>query len=106
MRIVVKEPGKDPEVKIISNNLYEMQQVVGGWIEIVRPFEDDHELLICNAEGAYLDGRPNLRISGQVIFGPFFICGEEFGDDGPECAGLTDEQAEKFMRFLRSITHD
>lgn len=101
MKVVVKAPGKGPEVKIITDNLYEMQQVVGGLIEIVRPFDNMHELLVCNEEGAYRDCRPNLRIGGQTIFGPFFICSEEFGDDGPECAGLTDEQAEKFMELLR-----
>jgi len=100
MKVVVKEPGKAPEVKMVTDDLYEMQRLVGGWIEIVRPFEDMHTLLVCNEEGVYRDGRPNVQIGNTVIFGPFFVCSEEYGDDGPECAGLADEQADYFMNIL------
>ena len=100
MNVVVKEPGKAPEVRMVTDDLHEMQRLVGGWIEIVRPFEDMHTLLVCNEEGVYRDGRPNVQIGNTVIFGPFFICSEETGEDGYEFAGLTDEQADYFMNIL------
>lgn len=100
MKVVVKEPGKAPEVRMVTDDLHEMQRLVGGWIEIVRPFEDMHTLLVYNEEGVYRDGRPNVQIGNTVIFGPFFVCSEETGEDGYEFAGLTDEQADYFMNIL------
>ena len=100
MKVVVKDPGKKPEVKEISDDIFEIQETVGGFFEIVRPFEDMHMLLVCNGEGVYRDGRPNTLIGGQAIFGPLFICGEEPGEDGYEFAGLTEEQAKHFMELL------
>ncbi len=100
MKVVVKDPGKKPEIKEISDSMFEIQQIVGGFFEIVRPFDDMHLLLVCNEEGTYKDGRPNILIGGQVIFGPFFICGEEPGEEGYEFTGLTDEQADHFMEVL------
>lgn len=100
MKVVVKEPGKAPEVRMVTDDLHEMQRLVGGWIEIVRPFEDMHTLLVCNEEGVYRDGRPNVQIGNTVILGPFFVCSEETGEGGYEFAGLTDEQADYFMNIL------
>ncbi len=100
MKVVVKDPGKKPEVKEISDDLFEIQETVGGLFEIVRPFEDKHMILVCNEEGVYRDCRPNILIGGQVIYGPLFICGEEPGEDGYEFTGLTDEQADHFMEVL------
>ena len=42
------EPGKPPEVVSMANTLQAMQEMVGGYIEIV-PLDD--ACLVCNDEG-------------------------------------------------------
>ena len=50
MRILVVEPERRPEAKEIGDSLGAMQEVVGGLIQSVYPF-DDPVALICNDEG-------------------------------------------------------
>ncbi len=40
MRVLVIEPGAKPVVKDIENTLESLQNMVGGYIECVYPFED------------------------------------------------------------------
>ena len=35
MKVIIKQPGKEPEVAEIENTLPALQQVVGGYIETV-----------------------------------------------------------------------
>ena len=79
--IVLKvEPEKAPERIEISGDLESMQQIVGGSIQAIYPF-DEPIALICNEEGK-LDGLPLNRAlrdeDGKiydVITGTFFLCG-------------------------------
>ena len=49
MKILVVEPGKVPSVREISQGLKAMQQVVGGPIQAVYPFQDS-AALVCHEE--------------------------------------------------------
>ena len=40
MKILIVEPMKRPRRIDIPHTLRDMQQVVGGYIEIIRPFDD------------------------------------------------------------------
>ena len=79
--IVLKvEPEKAPERIEISGDLESMQEIVGGSIQAIYPF-DEPIALICNEEGK-LDGLPLNRAlrdeDGKiydVITGTFFLCG-------------------------------
>ena len=42
MAVLVVEPGMSPYVKEIDSGLKSLQSEVGGWIEAVYPFEEDH----------------------------------------------------------------
>lgn len=99
MRIVVVEPFKSPEVKEIADTLEAMQNVVGGMIEAIYPF-DDPVAIVANDEGKTLGLLPNRGLRDDdgelydIICGTFFICGlteDNFGS-------LTEEQVEKFMK--------
>ena len=99
MRIVVVEPFKSPEVKEIVDTLEAMQNVVGGTIQALYPF-DDPVAIIANDEGKMLGLPPNRGLRDDdgelydIICGTFFICGlteDNFGS-------LTEEQVEKFMK--------
>lgn len=99
MRIVVVEPFKSPEVKEIADTLEAMQNVVGGTIQALYPFEDP-VAIVANDEGKMLGLLPNCGLRDDdgelydIICGTFFVCGlteDNFGS-------LTEEQVEKFVK--------
>ena len=98
--IVLKvEPEKAPERIKISGDLESMQQVVGGIIQAIYPF-DEPIALICNEEGK-LDGLPlnrSLRDEDgkicDVITGTFFLCGAPPEEES--FTSLTENQLEDF----------
>lgn len=89
MRILVIEPEKKPEEKEISDSLRAMQDIVGGLIQSVYPF-DESVALICNEEGKLMGLPANRGLrnkDGQVydiVFGTFFLCGAP-----PDCEHFT-----------------
>jgi hypothetical protein len=93
IKIVICEPEKEPKVVEIENELEPMQQIVGGYIEVVRPsvFENGI-LLICNEEGM-LDDLPKNR----GIHGIFFIT----KDGGEDFISLTDKEVETVIRLTK-----
>lgn len=97
MQVVIVEPEKKPVVQNIDNTLTSMQQLVGGTIQAVYPFEEP-VALICNDEGELLNLPLNraLRDSNGAIYdivaGTFFLCAAPVDSDHFE--GLTDEQAQ------------
>lgn len=101
IRVLVVEPGKDPEVRVIENSLEGMQQIVQGYIQHVTLHDKAGEdlALICNEEGKIQNLRMNAIIPeiGDIILGTFLIA----GIDRDEFASLTDEQIfemnERFM---------
>ena len=54
MQVVIVEPKKKPFVQNIDDTLTSMQQIVGGTIQAVYPFEKP-VALICNDEGKLLN---------------------------------------------------
>ena len=52
IKVLVKEPGQAPQIKVIENELEEFQKIVGGYIEVVGyDPEVPDVLIICNEEG-------------------------------------------------------
>lgn len=99
MQVVIVEPEKKPFVQNIDDTLTSMQQIVGGTIQAVYPFEEP-VALICNDEGKLLNLPLNraLRDSNGAIYdivaGTFFLCAAPADSDRFE--GLTDEQAQAY----------
>lgn len=100
MKVIIVEPGEEPYTKEINNELKDMQNIVGGYIEIVPLFHDI--VLVCNEEGILLNLPYNRFIKGNEIFGTFFICKNE----APELTGLTDEEADHWLALLELIRID
>jgi len=97
-------PGCRPEVISLLHTLKEMQNIVGGSIEALYPFED-LVAIVCNEEGKILGMEPNRAIynpdTGEimdVICGPFFVCGLTEDDFG----SLTGEQIAKYSKLLET----
>lgn len=101
MRVLVVEPKHRPVVKEIEGSLKAMQEIVGGVIQALYPF-DEPAALVCNDEGKLL-GLPmnrGLRDEGgklyDIIGGTFFICGISEDD----FTSLTDEQIHHFQQLF------
>lgn len=97
MRIIYKEPGKEPRTMIVPNTLKMLQDLVGGYIETLKIA--DNVVMIFNEEGKLLDLEPNFFVGaiGDVILGPVVICEE----DGEDFASLSDYNVELIGGILR-----
>lgn len=100
MRVLVVEPEHRPEVREIDDSLKAMQQIVGGLIQLIYPFNEPDVVLVCNDEGKVMDFPPNRALrdsSGQmydIIFGSFFLCGAP--GDSDHFTSLTPEQIKRY----------
>ena len=105
MRIVYVEAGKSPQVKNIEGSLKEMQGLVGGYIELLYPFNDT-AVIVCNDEGKIMGLPLNRSIKHpetgelyEIIAGNFFIC--DAPPDSENLEGLSSEQVEIYMETFK-----
>lgn len=97
MKVLICEPHKRPYVKDIEHTLENLQEIVGGYIEVLYPFDD--VAIVANEEGLLIGLEPNRAVERYgIIFGTFFICGLTEDD----FTGLIDEQIEQYGRLYRS----
>ncbi len=96
MKILIVEPGRYPHAADIPHTLRAMQEVVGGYIQAIYPWED-RVGLVCDDEGLLKQYRFNRMVGkDNAIFGTFFLCGldkEDFTD-------LPDELLIKYERMF------
>lgn len=102
MIILVVEPNKNPYLKQIDGSLKSMQEIVGGQIQAIYPFEDE-VALICNEEGKLIGLPINrfLMYDGMVkdiVVGTFFLCG--CPSDSESFVSLTDKQLKIFTEMF------
>ncbi|MEE5994006.1 MAG: DUF3846 domain-containing protein [Oscillospiraceae bacterium] len=101
MKILVCEAGKHPVVKEINHTLKNLQEVVGGYIQAIYPFEE-MVTLVCNEDGIALNLPRNRMVKNYgIIRGTFFICGlteEDF-------CSLTDAQIEHYKKLFWNIEY-
>lgn len=111
MQIVVCKTGTAPEVREIGReDLSAMQEIVGGWIEVV--YLSAVLCLVCNDEGV-INGMPlnriilNERIDGTRlgalnIHGDFFVCQY----DGPDLTSIPSRRLDLITDAMSPlITH-
>lgn len=79
LRILYKEVGKAPVIKIIDDTLKAKQDLVGGLIEVI-PYND--LLIVCNEEGKINNLLPNLVFDYDYIAGNSFIVGDDYEKAG------------------------
>lgn len=101
IQVVLCEPMKQARIATITNSLASLQQIVGGYIEAVYPF-DDPVAIICNEEGKINGLELNRALRDEdgkiydILAGTFIIVGlraEEF-------ASLTPEYQEKYRKLF------
>lgn len=93
--ILIVEPGKAPRPARVVHTLENLQDIVGGQLEI-GCFLPQRVLLICNENGKSLGLVPNRRNPGteDYIAGTFLLCGLE----GDGFGSLTAAQQQEFQR--------
>lgn len=80
MMVLLIQPGEKPALTEINGTLVSMQKMVGGYIQVLYPF-DDPIALVCNEAGKLLGFPLNRGLRdgcGQIydaIAGTFFLCG-------------------------------
>lgn len=100
MRILIVEPEHRPEVREIDDSLKSMQEIVGGLIQTIYPF-DDPVALVYNDEGKLMGLPANRGLrdrNGQIydiVCGTFFLCGAP--PDSEHFTSLTTEQIEQYQ---------
>lgn len=99
IKVVLLEPLKMARVVEIDASINAMQEIVGGLIEAIYPFNDD-VCLVCNDEGK-INGMPlNRAIYDKygnvldIIAGPAFIC----GCGGESFSSLSEKQAARYIK--------
>ena len=114
MTVLLVEPDKYPRPVEIGTDLADLQEAVGGYIEVTYPFVDNVGLIM-NEEGK-LEGLPLNRALrddegriNDVVAGPFLVVGlteESFGSLTPEQMGKFEEmfhQPEMFIQMGKGV---
>lgn len=79
--VLIVPVNEAPYLEKIPNTLEAMQEIVGGYIEVVRAGNGIN--LVINEEGKLLDLEPNIWIYGgkDYLCGQFFVClNDGFGE--------------------------
>lgn len=73
IKVIIKEPGKAPKIKTITNDLGALQSIVGGYIETVTLASD--LVIICNEDGKLWNLPYNFDFGGQSFVGTVVFAG-------------------------------
>ena len=104
MNVLLIEPNTEPRAVEIDGSHAAMQNLVGGLIQAVYPFEDP-VALICNDEGKLI-GLPQNRPlkhpeTGEIydtVCGPFFLCSAP--SDSENFESLPNDLIEKYSKVF------
>lgn len=93
-RVVYVEPGKPAREMMLGTDLKDLQQAVGGLIELIYA-HDDQTVIVGNDEAKLIGMEGNRRLeTGSIIAGPFFV----IGDAGEDFRSLTDAEVNRYLQ--------
>ena len=104
IEVLLVRPGEPPVRAEIKNDLTAMQELVGGLIQAIYPFEDPGVALVANEEGKLIGLPLNRTLCTEdhlydIIAGTFFLCGAP--PDSEHFTSLTAEQMEQYTERFR-----
>lgn len=79
LKVLLVRSGQEAVETEVEDTLKAKQEMVGGWIEMIMPF-DDEAAIICNEEGKILGLPMNRALRNEegkvidIVCGDFFIC--------------------------------
>lgn len=73
--VIIKRPGKKPYKTNISDSLKNLQNTVGGYIDIVTPREYEDIAFIVNATGQFHGLSYNCTVCGVELYGNVIVIG-------------------------------
>ena len=73
IKVIIKRPESKPYVTNISSTLKNLQNTVGGYVEMVKIATDC--VVICNEEGKVTELPYNCSIAGRHFFGTVIFAG-------------------------------
>ncbi len=97
IKVLIIEPGQEPRPAEIINDLYTLQDIVDGYIEITHPNDDGSVAVIFNEEGKLRGLSPNREISGNMYVGKLIVAG--CNENGEFCS-LNSIQSETYKQLL------
>ena len=81
IKVIIKEPDKQPVVTNITNSLRKFQKIIGGYIQVI-PLGYDNDannptaiFLLCDEDGKLKELPYNLSANGYNIVGTVIILG-------------------------------
>lgn len=95
IKVVMVEPNKRPIVTTIKTKLENLQEAVGGLIEIIDI--EANICILCNEEGKLIGLEGNRKLGDDILVGTFYVCGSN--DEG-DLVSLTDSQIDKYIKFF------
>jgi hypothetical protein len=101
VKAIVKEPGKEGEIKEVIIKLESLQKIVKGMIEII-PFPEIEGLdIILNEEGKLINLDPNILIPeyNDLAVGPIIVLG--FDEDKGDHRSLSEEEIKKVKEYIK-----
>lgn len=107
MKVLVVKPMLPPLVKEIDGSLESMQNIVGGTIQALYPFDNPEVALVCNDDGKLLGLPLNRALRDKagniydIVAGTFFICAAPANSD--DFQSLTDDQLKFYMDMYSNI---
>ena len=100
VRILIKEPNKEPYEKVVDDELETFQEIVGGYIECVEMPGVKNVDIIVNEEGKLdrLKGNFWLPEYEDCIVGTCYIVG--YNPDEGTNVDLTDKQIKQVKKYI------
>lgn len=95
IKVVMVQPHKNPTITTLKNKLENLQEAVGGLIEIIDI--EDNVCILCNEEGKLTGLEGNRALGEDILVGTFYVCGSN--NEG-ELISLTDTQIEKYKQLF------
>ena len=99
--VLMVEPGKNPCLTTIKNDLDSLQKAVSigaeyqGLIEIFGI--DDYTAILCNEEAKLIGLEPNRHFYEDVLCGVFYVVGE---DDEGNLTSLSPAMQDRYLRLF------
>ena len=104
LKVLLVRSGQEAVETEVEDTLKAKQEMVGGWIEMIMPF-DDEAAIICNEEGKILGLPMNRALRNEegkvidIVCGYFFICYAP--RDSEDFLSLPPEMMQKYKEKFR-----